>query len=127
LTLERGRDIALRNLLRKVFILGGFEPLKEGQTTPVRRTRVPLREFSVAIGLGQSSKITRLELMEDDEVECLLAGMIYKVRISVAVTVAASEGLEFLGISQVFPHSGSVAPDLANSRYLEPDERLHLT
>jgi hypothetical protein len=31
LTLERGRDIALRNLLRKVFIAGGFEePKAEG-------------------------------------------------------------------------------------------------
>lgn len=72
LTLERGRDIALRNLLRKVFIAGGFEPPKDGGA-PVRRTRVPVAEFGAAISLGSK------ERMENDEVECLLANMIYKV------------------------------------------------
>lgn len=72
LTLERGRDIALRNLLRKVFIAGGFEEAKEGER-PVRRTRIPVAEFAAAISVGGK------ELMENDEVECLLANMIYKV------------------------------------------------
>lgn len=73
LTLERGRDIALRNLLRKVFIAGGFEGSKDG-TASLRRTRVPVAEFRVAISLGSK------EQMDNDEVECLLANMIYKVR-----------------------------------------------
>jgi COP9 signalosome complex subunit 12 len=73
LTLERGRDIALRNLLRKVFIAGGFEPPKAEGDKPVRRTRVPVAEFAAAISLGSQ------ETLENDEVECLLANMIYKV------------------------------------------------
>lgn len=74
LTLERGRDIALRNLLRKVFIAGGFEEPKEGGGPPVRRTRVPLAEFQAAISMGSGG-----ERVDPDEVECLLANMIYKV------------------------------------------------
>ncbi|GJD02806.1 PCI domain-containing protein [Colletotrichum higginsianum] len=72
LTLERGRDIALRNLLRKVFIAGGFEEAKEAGAAPVRRTRVPVAEFAAAISLGSQ------ESVDPDEVECLLANMIYK-------------------------------------------------
>lgn len=73
LTLERGRDIALRNLLRKVFIAGGFDEAKEGET-PVRRTRVPVAEFHAAINMYSDGG-----LIDPDEVECLLANMIYKV------------------------------------------------
>lgn len=73
LTLERGRDIALRNLLRKVFIAGGFEETKEPTAAPVRKTRIPVAEFAAAISIGSK------ETMENDEVECLLANMIYKV------------------------------------------------
>ncbi|KAI9837067.1 MAG: COP9 signalosome (CSN) subunit [Sarea resinae] len=74
LTLERGRDIALRNLLRKVFLAGGFDPPKEGEA-PVRRTRVPVAEFVAAVRLG--SKIPN-EKIDTDEVECLVANLIYK-------------------------------------------------
>jgi hypothetical protein len=80
LTLERGRDIALRNLLRKVFIAGGFEEAKEAKEAnalPVRRTRIPVAEFGAAISIGSK------ETMDNDEVECLLANMIYKVRFGV--------------------------------------------
>jgi len=73
LTLERGRDIALRNLLRKVFMAGGFEEPKSEEDKPVRRTRVPIAEFAAAISLGSQ------EAIDNDEVECLLANMIYKV------------------------------------------------
>lgn len=73
LTLERGRDIALRNLLRKVFIAGGFEPIAKEGDKPVRRTRIPVAEFAAAISLGSEEKV------DNDEVECLLANMIYKV------------------------------------------------
>lgn len=74
LTLERGRDIALRNLFRKVFIAGGFEEAKEGER--IRRTRVPLNEFVAAIRLGGGNED---RMIDGDEVECLLANMIYKV------------------------------------------------
>jgi COP9 signalosome complex subunit 12 len=39
----------------------------------VRRTRVPITEFAAAISLGSQ------ETLDNDEVECLLANMIYKV------------------------------------------------
>lgn len=71
LTLERGRDIALRNLLRKVFIAGGFVESTGGEA-PVRRTRVPVAEFAAAI------RISGGEELDTDEVECLLANLIYK-------------------------------------------------
>jgi hypothetical protein len=77
LTLERGREIALRNLLRKVFLAGGFEESKDPNATPVRRTRIKTAEFGAAISIGGK------EIMDDDEVECLLANMIYKVRSSI--------------------------------------------
>ena len=75
LTLERGRDIALRNLFRKVFLAGGMEEAKDS-TQPVRRTRIPVDDFAVAIRLASRSQD---EPLENDEVECLLANMIYKV------------------------------------------------
>lgn len=80
LTLERGRDVALRNLLRKVFVAGGFDEPKEGETTPVRRTRVPVVEFQAAISMGSGG-----DIIDSDEVECLLANMIYKVRATQSV------------------------------------------
>jgi hypothetical protein len=73
LTLERGRDIALRNLLRKVFVAGGFEEPNDKSSVPVRRTRVTVAEFGAAISIGNKEKL------DDDEVECLLANIIYKV------------------------------------------------
>lgn len=76
LTLERGRDIALRNLFRKVFLAGGFEDVKEGQT-PIRRTRIPVTEFAAAMRVG--SKIAPATRVDLDEVECFLANLIYKV------------------------------------------------
>ncbi|KAF1830302.1 hypothetical protein BDW02DRAFT_105200 [Decorospora gaudefroyi] len=73
LTLERSRDIALRNLLRKVYLAGGFEDLKEGQSEKdrIRKSRVPLAHFAAALRMGG-------QVVEDDEVECLLANQIYK-------------------------------------------------
>ena len=76
LPLERGRDIALRNLFRKVFIAGGFEEPKDGQP-PIRRTRVPVAEFAAALRIGtHADDRSRVDI---DEVECLLSNLIYKV------------------------------------------------
>ncbi|GFF98459.1 protein CSN12 homolog [Aspergillus udagawae] len=75
LPLERGRDIALRNLFRKVFIAGGFEESKDGQP-PIRRTRIPVAEFAAALRIGtHADDRSRVDI---DEVECLLSNLIYK-------------------------------------------------
>ena len=77
LTLERGRDICLRNLFRKVYIAGGFESTKEAQppiAERLRRSRVPIAEFMAALRLAGEKEI------DTDEVECFIANMIYKVR-----------------------------------------------
>lgn len=76
LTLERGRDIALRNLFRKVFIAGGLDLAKEGEV-PIRRTRIPVSEFAAAVRL--SSQLDARIHIDKDEIECCLSNLIYKV------------------------------------------------
>ena len=80
LTLERGRDVVVRNVLRTTFVVGGFEE-KDG--AKARRTRVPVAEFvaAVRLSLGQIGAEAEEggELIESDEVECMIANMIYKV------------------------------------------------
>ncbi|POR35798.1 Protein CSN12 [Tolypocladium paradoxum] len=99
LTLERGRDIALRNLLRKVFMAGGFEDQKDADATPVRRTRVPVAEFRAAICMGSGG-----EMMDTDEVECLLANMIYKDLMK--GYIARERGIVVLSKKGAFPGTG---------------------
>ncbi|KAF1998606.1 hypothetical protein P154DRAFT_523882 [Amniculicola lignicola CBS 123094] len=79
LTLERGRDIALRNLLRKVFLAQGFEDLKEGQAEAhrVRKSRIPIAQFAAALRMGMHGEGSG-QVLDEDEVECMLANMIYK-------------------------------------------------
>lgn len=77
LPLERGRDFAVRSLFRKVFIAGGFDEPKEGEP-PIRRTRIPVAEFAAAVRLG--NKAEDRSRIDFDEVECILANMINKVR-----------------------------------------------
>lgn len=93
LTLERSRDVALRNLLRRVFLAGGWveEPAAggDGGVVRVRRTRIPVKEFVAAVTLSsagglspgdvQASRVASAPVMDQDEVECMLANMIYKV------------------------------------------------
>src|ERR1700712_4918339 len=75
LTLERGRDIALRNLLRKVFVFGSDidKTLLSKDAADPRRTRVPVEEFRKAVSLSTGVDTSA------EEVECLLANLIYKV------------------------------------------------
>lgn len=82
LTLERGRDIILRNLFRKVFIAGGYEAPKEGESNavPARRTRVPVKEFAAALLMAGAEVGDGEGGVDGDEVECLIANAIYKVR-----------------------------------------------
>ncbi|PQE29743.1 pci domain-containing protein [Rutstroemia sp. NJR-2017a WRK4] len=98
LTLERGRDIALRNLLRKVFIAGGYEEAKDPTAVPVRRTRIPVAEFGAAISIGSK------ETIESDEVECLLANMIYKSLMK--GYIARERGIVVLSKGGAFPGTG---------------------
>ncbi|KAI8933517.1 hypothetical protein NX059_009254 [Plenodomus lindquistii] len=79
LTLERSRDIALRNLLRKVYLAGGYDDLKEGQTEKdrIRKSRIPLANFGAALRMAIAGKGSG-QVVDDDEVECLLANQIYK-------------------------------------------------
>jgi hypothetical protein len=81
LTLERSRDIALRNLLRKVYLAAGYDELKDGQTEKdqIRKSRIPLIHFATALRMGIAGEGSG-QAVEDDEVECLLANQIYKVR-----------------------------------------------
>lgn len=79
LTLERGRDVAIRNLFRKVFVTGGFEPAKEGETALARRTRVPVMEFAAALQMAGAEVGDGDGGVDGDEVECVVANMIYKV------------------------------------------------
>ncbi|KAF8474227.1 hypothetical protein BDZ91DRAFT_675615 [Kalaharituber pfeilii] len=65
LTLERGREVVLRNLFRKAYLL---QPA-EGQA----KTRVPLEIFRVAVELSSGAGKGETEV---EEVECLLANMI---------------------------------------------------
>ncbi|POS84446.1 hypothetical protein EPUL_002937, partial [Erysiphe pulchra] len=98
LTLERGRDIALRNLLRKVFIAGGFEDAKDPSMPPTRRTRIPVSEFGAAISLGSK------ESLENDEVECLIANMIYKNLMK--GYISRERGIVVLSRTGAFPGTG---------------------
>ncbi|KAF2751420.1 hypothetical protein M011DRAFT_464158 [Sporormia fimetaria CBS 119925] len=79
LTLERGRDLTLRNLLRKVFLAAGYEELKEGQTERdrIRKSRIPLSWFAAALRMSSGAGGEGLNL-EDEEIECLIANQIYK-------------------------------------------------
>ncbi len=108
LTLERGRDIILRNLFRKVYLAGGFESVKDkdGNEEMARRTRIPVKEFAAALvmagaevgdGNGEGG-------VDGDEVECLIANAIYKVRNSCT-------WMTYLVMDA--------------DRTAEPDERLH--
>ncbi|KAF2170167.1 hypothetical protein M409DRAFT_19773 [Zasmidium cellare ATCC 36951] len=79
LTLERGRDVILRNIFRKIFLAGGFEAPKEGDPgPPVRRTRVPVGEFAAALRLAGAEVGDGDGGIDNDEVECLIANAIYK-------------------------------------------------
>ncbi|EXJ73310.1 uncharacterized protein A1O5_03070 [Cladophialophora psammophila CBS 110553] len=82
LTLERTRNLCLRNLFRKVFLAAGWEETKDATTGEVtgkiRRTRIRIEEFEA--GMRVSYKGDTDVLIERDEVECFLANMIYKVR-----------------------------------------------
>ena len=81
LTLERTRDICMRNLFRKVFLYAGFEEPKDADANAtgakIRRTRIGMEEFEAAMRVAYRG--SEDVIIERDEVECFLANMIYKV------------------------------------------------
>ena len=90
LTLERGRDMLLRNLFRKVFLAGGFDPPKEGETgPPTRKTRVQVREFAAALQMAGAEVGDGEGGVDMEEVECLIANSIYKVRFLLSLSSSA--------------------------------------
>ncbi|KAJ5308772.1 hypothetical protein N7508_004151 [Penicillium antarcticum] len=101
LPLERGRDIALRNLFRKVFLAGGFEEPKDGQPA-IRRSRVPVAEFAAALRVGTDTNgRSRVDI---DEVECLLSNLIYKGLMK--GYIARERGIIVLNKKGAFPDTG---------------------
>lgn len=72
LALERARELVLRNLFRKVFLLG----------ERTERTRVRVQEFSAGVQVSEdmADNWEQSVAVDLDEIECLVAGLIYKVR-----------------------------------------------
>ncbi|OGE51708.1 hypothetical protein PENARI_c012G03269 [Penicillium arizonense] len=101
LPLERGRDIALRNLFRKVFLAGGFEEPKDDQPA-IRRSRVPVAEFAAALQVGTNA--TGRSRVDIDEVECLLSNLIYKGLMK--GYIARERGIVVLNKKGAFPGTG---------------------
>ncbi|SPO02126.1 related to CSN12 - signalosome component [Cephalotrichum gorgonifer] len=99
LALERSRDIAMRNLFRKVFVAGGFEEPKEPAAAVVRRTRIPIAEFQAAINLKSDG-----DMIDTDEVECFLANLIYKNLMK--GYIARERGMVVLSKNGAFPGTG---------------------
>lgn len=81
LTLERTRDLCMRNLFRKVYLNAGYEDVKDPNTGEItgktRRTRLKIGEFESAIKVAYRNSDEPV-VVDRDEVECFLANMIYK-------------------------------------------------
>lgn len=93
LTLERARDIALRNLFRKVFLVGE------------KKTRVPVETVRRAMGFALAGAEGGLRReVEAEEVECLLAGMIYKGLVK--GYISREKGIVVLSNKEAFPGTG---------------------
>jgi len=81
LTLERGRDVVLRNVLRKVYLSAGYEiSTQDGGDDKVRKSRISIDEFKA--GLKVAGEDVSIE-----ECEAMIAGMIYKVSINNHYTI----------------------------------------
>ncbi|KAL9577024.1 MAG: hypothetical protein Q9212_006644, partial [Teloschistes hypoglaucus] len=84
LSLERARDLCVRNLLRKVWLLQGGKDntrVKVGTLAAGMRYSISPRTSDESRSVSVISEGMQAEMdakMEDDEVECLIAGLIYK-------------------------------------------------
>jgi COP9 signalosome complex subunit 12 len=105
LTMERLRDICMRNLFRKVFMYAGYEEQKDAKTGEVtgqiRRTRIRVAEFEVAMKVSCRGGE---DVIDRDEVECFLAGLIYKNLMK--GYIARDRGIVVLSKGGAFPGTG---------------------
>ena len=123
LPLERSRELVLRNLFRRVFLAGGFEDttktdvtinttiiatatLAEPDRLRVRRTRIPIIEFEAAMRISlrnaaDNTYADGVEIPDRDEVECLIAGLIYKNLMK--GYIARDRGIVVLSKTGAFP------------------------
>lgn len=105
LTMERARDLCMRNLFRKVFQYAGWEEQKDAATGEVtgkiRRTRIKIEEFEAAMKVSCRGGD---EVIDRDEVECFLAGMIYKNLMK--GYIARDRGIVVLSKAGAFPGTG---------------------
>ncbi|EHY58674.1 COP9 signalosome (CSN) subunit [Exophiala dermatitidis] len=106
LTLERTRDLCLRNLFRKVFLAAGWEDTKDpttGEVTgKIRRTRIRVEEFEAGMRVGYKGATD--VIIERDEVECFLANIIYKNLMK--GYIARDRGIVVLSKAGAFPGTG---------------------
>ena len=120
LTLERAREVCLRNLLRKVMLAAGWEEGKEGQ---VRKSRIKIEDFIAGVrvvtqsesgragggGLGGGAMDVDMdgekgEQEERDEVEWMIANCIYKGLMK--GYIAREHGIVVLSKAGAFPGTG---------------------
>ncbi|KAF3913871.1 hypothetical protein ABW21_db0203436 [Orbilia brochopaga] len=87
LTLERGRDITLRNLFRKVYLAAGQS-----------KTRIPVDHFRAAVSWKSGVDV------ESEEVECFLANMMYKGYVK--GYISRERGMVVLSGTNAFPGTG---------------------
>ena len=106
LTLERTRDICMRNLFRKVFMNAGWDETRDANTGEVtsklRKTRVFVAEFEA--GMKIAYKGSEEMIMDRDEVECFLTNMIYKNLMK--GYIARERGIVVLSKAGAFPGTG---------------------
>lgn len=105
LTMERARDLCMRNLFRKVLLNAGWEEQKDASsgevTGKIRRTRIKVEEFEAAMRVSCRGGE---EVIDRDEVECFLAGMIYKNLMK--GYIARDRGIVVLSKAGAFPGTG---------------------
>lgn len=110
LSLERARDLCVRNLLRKVWLLEGG---RENTRVKIGTFATGMR-FSMVVSAWMSGSTPESVSseglpagMEDDEVECLIAGLIYKVRLHTSVNPSRFFKSPAQTTNTYTPHSGS--------------------
>lgn len=93
LTLERARDITLRNLFRRVYLI------RE------KATRITVDEFRAAMGFSMAGREGGMRKeVEPEECECLIAGLVYKGLMK--GYVSREKGMVVLSGRAAFPGTG---------------------
>ena len=104
LTLERARDVCVRNLFRQVARAAGWEEGKEGET---RRSRIQIAEFVAGWRIGSGRGEEEVPSAGEDEryeVEWMIANLIYKGLMK--GYIAQDRGIVVLSKNGAFPGTG---------------------